>query len=255
MSWDSLMAFVAAEAPSFLRSISGVSADAIANAETVYRLRLPENYRRFLLLMGEDSNGFYLFGPGQVQTFADLVKRLPDESYPDRFFRIASAADDTAVGVRIDHFLDLGRSDGVDAPIVMWGSDDEFDPNNVMEKGFTFLEQMYRRLFAHIADQRVPDRLLVAIPHRGDEQAASSLSSVITVLERMRFNMVISPLLRVACLRREGIWALVAVHLGGRGFALSLWSADQPTLEAVGDQLAIQFPNATVQSRGRLNSL
>ena len=67
MSWDSLIAFVEAEAPSFIAALKGASPEDIARVEEDYRVRLPDHYRRFLLLMGEDGAGFHLFGASQNQ--------------------------------------------------------------------------------------------------------------------------------------------------------------------------------------------
>ena len=256
MSWDRLVAFVQMEAPSFMASVKGVSPDEIARVESDYRLRLPDNYRRFLLLMGDDSAGFYLFGRGQDQRFANLITHGSDASYPERYFKIARAIDDSLV-TRLDHFLDLARTDGVDAPIVMFETDgdEDFDPDNVIEKGFTFLEHAYRRLFAHVADERAPERVMVAIPSGPGGNEPSSLGDVVRVLEQMRFTLALGPLERVAGLRRGDIWALVATHLDGRGFAVSLWSDERSGLEGPSDQLLIHYPNATAHSRGRLHAV
>jgi len=252
MSWDSLIAFVEAEAPSFIAALKGASPEDIARVEEDYRVRLPDHYRRFLLLMGEDGAGFHLFGASQNQRFADLVSQLPDDSYPMRqYFKIAYAVNQSMVS-QFDHFLDLMRSDGADAPIVMFEPDDEFTPEAVQDRGFTFLEQAYRRLFAHLADERLPERTLFAIPNPSVERGRLSIDAVVAVLGQMHFTIAVEPVPRVSCLRREDMWAQVAVHLDGRGFAVSLWSSERPRLEAVADQLLIRFPDASARNRGRL---
>src|SRR4051812_34822619 len=121
MSWDRLVAFAQAEAPAFLSSVKGVSPADIERVESECQVRLPENYRRFLMLMGEDSAGFQLFGRTQNHRLADvLAQRTEDDSYPlQEFFPISYSADNS-MATRIDHFLDLSGSDGVDAPIVMF---------------------------------------------------------------------------------------------------------------------------------------
>jgi hypothetical protein len=252
VSWDGLIAFVQREDPALISSMKGIAPAEIASLEADYQLDLPEHYRRFLLLMGDDSGGFHLFGPGQNHRFADLRAVPLDESFPAHFLRIAVAVDDSVV-TRLDHFLDLSRSDGTDAPIVMFPSDEEFDAEAVLEKGFTLVEQAQRRLFAHLADHRAPERTLVTIEHDAD-QGPSSLDDIVAVLGRMRFGLAVESLPRVACLLRSDVWALAAAHLGGRGFAVSLWSVERSALEAASDQLVMHFPRATVQNRGRLRA-
>lgn len=248
MSWDSLLAFVRSEAPAFVDSMKGVTRQDIALVETHYRIDLPEAYRQFLLLMGEDGAGFSLFGPSQNQRFRDVIAHIPEASWPvQEYFKI-SFADDSAMVSPPDYFLDLTRADGNDAPVVMFEDDEEFSREDVQERGFTFLEQLHRRLFGHVANDRLPERALVAVPI---ESNALTMPLLIAMLEEMRFARALDPLVRVRCLRREGMWALVDVDPGGHEFAMSFWSDERSRLAAVIDQLSVRFPDAVAVDRGR----
>jgi hypothetical protein len=251
VSWAGLVAFAQAEAPSFFASLKGVSPVVIAAVEQEYGVRLPDSYRQFLLLMGDDSAGFHLFGSGQNQRFADVVARLPEQSSAvQEFFNIAFADDPSMVSPP-DHFLDLTRSDGLDAPIVLFEGGDDFNREDVREKGFTFLEQAYRRIFSYLADQRLTERALFAISNPPPDRSTLSISVVVSALERMHFAVAVQPLARVTCMRRADAWALVDEHLGGRGFAISLWSSDRSAVDVIVDQLLLSFPHATANYRPR----
>lgn len=253
VSWDSLMAFVQTEAPSFAASLEGVAQEDIVTVEDRYRVHLPESYRQFLLTLGMNSAGFYLFGPSHSHRFADVVAQMPEASYPvQEYFRVAYVTDSTMISP-LDYFLDLKRSDGVDAPIVMFegDEDEEFVAENVQEHGFTFLEQTYRRFFGHLANLDLPERALLTILSAAPQRDTLSMTALVAVLNEMRFDPALPSLSRVSCLRRGGVWAVVDVHAAGRGLAISLWSKERSTLEAVTDQLSIRFPDARVTDRGR----
>src|SRR5262249_46740754 len=147
----------------FVAALEGVTPDEIARVEREYQIRLPDSYRQFVLNMGANSAGFHLFGPTQNQRFPDVAAQVPDESYPTQeYFKIARADDERMINAP-DHFLDLRRSDGMDAPIVAFEADEEFTLENVRDYGFTFLEQADRRLFGHLANLRSPERALLTI--------------------------------------------------------------------------------------------
>lgn len=253
MSWDRLVEFVQAEAPSFVASLEGVVADDIVRVEDEYRVQLPATYRQYLLRMGVNSAEFYLFGPSHNHRFADIVERLPEATYPTHeYFKIAYAQDETMISP-LDYFLDLKRNDGVDAPIVMFegGEDEEFVLENVQEHGFTFLEQAYRRLFGHVANLARLERKLLTILSSAPARETLSMAHLVEVLKEMRFDLALPALARVTCLRRGSVWAVVDVHASGRGLAISLWSTERGTLEALTDQLSLRFPDARVTDRGR----
>jgi hypothetical protein len=248
MSWDELTQFVRREAPSFLTSVRGVAAKDIATVERQYRVRLPDVYRHFLLLMGADSGDFHLFGPTSGHRFADVVARIPEDAAPvQQFFKIAYADDESMVSPP-DHYLDLRRTDGVDAPVVRAEGGEDFNAADVEPSGFTFLEYVYRRLFGHLANARLPERALVTIPVH---QHPMTLTELVSLFEQMKFAAALQPLPRVAGLRREGAWALVDLDASDQDFAVSLWGRDRATIEAVADQLVTRFPGAVVANRPR----
>jgi hypothetical protein len=139
----------------------------------------------------------------------------------------------------------------VDAPIVLFEGGEDFNRADIREKGFTFLEQAYRRLFAHLADERLQERALVAISNPTPDQRTVSIGVVAKVFEQMRFADALPPLPRVDCLRRDDVWSVIDEHLGGQGVAVSLWSSDRRSLDVIVDQLLILYPHATIHDRPR----
>ena len=248
MSWDHLVELVRSEAPSLLASVTGVPPLEIAGVEEQYHVRLPEAYRQYLLVMGEDSAGFHLFGPSWNHRFRDVVARIPEDTCPvEKYFKIAYA-DDAAMISPPDYFLDLTRSDGLDAPILAFEGGEDFNPDDIQQEGFTFLECAYRRLFGHIANSRLPERALMTIPvHRH----AITITALRSVLEATGFAAALEPLARVVCLRRDAVWAMVDLDAEERDFAISLWSRDRASLEALLDQLSVRFGGAETAYRSR----
>lgn len=245
MSWDDLSAFMRAEAPAFVDTLRGVSSKDLVRVEGEQGVQLPKAYRQFVLQMGEDSAGFHLFGPGYNQRFRDVVARLPEQSCPVHEYFMIAYADDASMISPPDHFLDLTRGDAADAPIVMFEGGAGFRRENVRDKGFTFLEQATRRVFAFLAAAHAPERAMLVMRFARD-RGKPSTSATVAQLEKMNFHLALLSLPRVSCLRRDRLWILVDVHGGGLGVAINIWSDEPRTLKVVVDQLRLQLPEATV---------
>jgi hypothetical protein len=250
MNWESLTAFIVAEDPAFASRLRGVPPEDLDRVEQELGVRLPMDYRQFAAIMGRETAGFYLFGPGENQNFADLVADLPTDSYPaDRYFKIAFPSDDSDISPP-DYFLDLSRSDDVDGPVVMFEDIGEFTAEEVAETGFTFAEQLTRRIFTFLVLERLPERATMTLGRLSREQAAADRSDAIVLLGRMGFAPVLDDLPRVSCLRRDRLAALVDERVDGFGLAVRLGSPDKHALEVVLDQLLERFPDAIVNRPG-----
>jgi hypothetical protein len=250
MNWDALAAFISAEDPAFASLLRGVPHEELARVEEEFGLRLPLNYRQFVTTMGKDSAGLYLFGPSQNQTFDDLLIYLPDDSYPaERYFRIAFPVDDSDISPP-DYFLDLSRSDGVDAPVVMFEDTGSFKTEDVEETGFTFGEQVTRRVFTVLVLDRLPERATLVLARPSPELMKATKGAVLTLLGTMGFVPVLPELERVSCLRRGRLGALVDERVNGLAVAISIGSDDAMSLEVVLDQLLERFPDGLVNRPG-----
>jgi hypothetical protein len=248
MPWEALAGFIRTLDPAFARSVKGVPAEEIQRVEREYRLHLPGVYRDFLEMMGMDSGEFSLFGFGQDESFDDLIAEMPDASYPlDRYFRISRAGDDAGFSAS-DYFIDLGRTDGDDAPIVRFEDTQDFTPEHVAEWRFTFGEWVTRQVFSFLVLDRAAARAMVVITRDDVAEGQFSKEAVMTLLGRANFEPALPSLPRVGCLRRGESGALVDVLAGGLAVEVILSAGERRDLEVVVDQLLVRYPNATVSN-------
>jgi hypothetical protein len=245
MPWEALAGFIRTLDPAFAGSVKGVPADEIQRVELEYRLRLPGMYRDFLETMGKDSGDFTLFGFGQDESFDDLIAEMPDASYPlDRYFRISRAGDNARFG-ESDYFLDLGRADEDDAPIVRFEETPDFISGHVSEWRFTFAEWVTRQVFSFFVLDRAAARAIVVVTRDDVAEGQFSKEAVVTLLGRANFEPVLPPLPRVSCLRRGESGALVDLLASGLAIEVIL-AGERRDLEIVVDQLLVRYPSATV---------
>lgn len=250
MDWEALTNFIRVEAPDFMVSLQGVPLDDLERTEKAAAIRLPDNYRQFVAMMGRFSAGFSLFSSSESHNFDDLTAALPAESYPGkRYFKIAFPIDDSDISPP-DYFLDLSRSDGVDAPIVMFEDIGGFKERDVREVGFTFGEYITRRIFTFLVLDRAPRRAMLVTARRSREESNASKRAIVALLEKMGFTTVLPDLPRVSCYRRGSLAALVDEVGNGLGVVISFGGDDERALEVVLDQLLERFPDAIVNRPG-----
>jgi hypothetical protein len=250
MDWNALVDFIQSEDEGFMAAVRGVLPEELERAEQNNAVRLPASYRQFVALMGRDSAGFCLFSSSESQNFDDLVASLPTESYPaGRYFKIAFPIDESDISP-FDYFLDLSRSDGVDAPIVMFEDIGEFRERDVREVEFTFGEQVQRRIFAFLVLEPAPRQAMLVTSNATREESEASKRAALALLERTGFARVLPDLPRVTCLRRGTLAALVDEIGSGLGVVITLGGDDERTLEVVLDQLLERFPDAIVNRAG-----
>src|SRR5262249_51966390 len=143
-----------------------------------------------------------------------------------------------------DYFLDLGRSDGIDAPLVAFQDSDEaeideFDAARVRNMPFTFSEQATNSFFSILVLARTTTRAMVTIAplDRGGSNA-----NIVDSLQAMGFRSVLPPERRVTTLRRGSLGALVNVwELDLHGATIALGGDDRVELNVVIDQLLGRF--------------
>jgi hypothetical protein len=254
MDWDALTHFVGTEDPPFAASVQGVSREELDEVERARHIQLPRGYRRFLTMMGRDSDGFYLFGPHRNQKFDDLLAQVSPRLYPQqRYFKIAFAVEPSEISPS-DYFLDLARSDGADAPIVMFQDDedsgiDDFKPEYVRETPFTFTERATNRLFTFFVLDRAAHRSRVVIGAMSAANRRAANDNVVEILGKMNFEPVLPSSRVVGTFRRGRFGALVTVREDLRCVAIDL-GGDGPSLKVVVDQLSLRFPDAAISGSG-----
>jgi hypothetical protein len=255
VQWEPLADFIRTEDPSFAASVQGVPLEEIERVERENGIRLPRSYRGFLQMMGRDSDGFDLFGPHRNHRFGDLVERLPARSYPGRsYFKIGLACDPSEISPP-DYFLDLTRSDGLDAPIVMFEDDDEleledFDPGRVRDTPFTFGEQATNRVFTFLVLDRSAETSRIIIGAQSREERRTVNSDVIALLRGMKFDAVLPADPLISTFRRGSLGVLVNVREDLRCVAVNLGGEEGPPVKVVVDQVLGRYPDAAVRGSG-----
>jgi hypothetical protein len=251
MNWQTALEFINAADPTFAGQMKGVPPADIEATEAGCNITLPQAYRQFLLLMGAASGRFSATAATQTHRFYEVMELLPDEDYPiDRYFRVSFASDETQISPP-DYFLDLARSDGEDAPLVTFEGGGSFNPNEVVETGFTFGEQVSDRIFRVFEFNKRPHteriyRLEVTLA-----EAPALMQAAIDLLTRMRFDFALSRLPRIACLNRTDASAIVSISEPNELVKINIGSDRLPELRALVDQVLVGLPGTELVPLGR----
>jgi hypothetical protein len=246
VDWQALLTFIRSRDAELAASFRGVPRRQIAAVEKEYGITLPASYVDFLQVMGEDSGGLQPLGPTQDHTFSEVRDLLPPEGYPERFFKVAFETDPQALA-DVDSLIDLGRSDGQDAPLVRSETGDEDEPivPPVSEADWTFGETVTERIFSRLELERRPFRGKVFVSDRDPADAQEVKRRALAVLAEKGAQPALPELPRVACVTGEGLSAVVDVHDETKLVSIRLGADDLRTAEALVEALA-RLPNAMV---------
>lgn len=239
-----LIEFIAKQDPAFPAAIQGISRAEIELCEEGCAVKLPELYIEFLTLMGADSGSFLPFGGGYDYNFYELVELLPAEDYPpQKYFKVARAVDPTETS-SYDLFLDLGRSDGVDAALVLFEVAGPFREDQVIEVGFTLGEYLTKGAFgAFELRQRAHQTTLLA---RGfpPQETRRRKSAALQLLTNMRCSLAMPEWPRLACCTRKDLSVLVEAREDLSQLALRVGGDDSLTVQVAVDQILVGVPDA-----------
>lgn len=249
MNWSDLLGLVTARDPAYLRTIQGVPREEVARCEENARIRLPGLYVDFLVTMGAGSGAFHPFGATQTCTFAALIAELPTEDYPeDRYFKVAFESDPSMITF-YDMFLDLGRSDGEDAPLVTFETGGEFAPHIVTEVGFTVAEWLSSGVFASFELRRRPqhEHLGCFRPTRGEIQHAMEAALELFVAQGL--EPALPPLPRVACLRDATRSVLLTSRGTSHALGIEVGADSRAALAPAIEQILQRLPGTKLHAR------
>jgi hypothetical protein len=254
MNWSKALEFINTADPTFTTNMRGVPLKDVEAAEAGCKIRLPESYRQFLLMMGVESGRFRATAATQTQNFYDVLELLPDEDYPlDRYFRVSFASDESQISPP-DYFLDLARSDGEDAPLVTFEGGGNFNPGDVAETGFTFGEQVTDRIFRFFEFKRRPEKDRVFILSVPPDDAPQHMKAAVDLLGRMRFEIALPPLRRIACLTRTDASAIVAIREPNALVKINIGSLERSGLHALVDQVLVGLRGAELVPTSHIGS-
>jgi hypothetical protein len=243
IDWPSLLDFMRKRDAALVASFRGVARTEIDAMERECSVRLPSNYVSFLQTMGEDSGALYFFGPSQVHQFSALREMLPPDGYAgERFFKVSFESDELSLAF-LDHFLDMQRSDGIDAPLVRFETGDDVMPA-VDDIDWTFGEEVIACVFREIELWRRTCHAKLNI-FRGFESLETLLSKQTATDALLRYGLrhALTKLKRVAAFSLDELSALVTVPDSTNALNIELASDDLDTLKKLAEWLCAQLPS------------
>jgi len=246
MDWPALIDFIRQRDPTFVSGLQGVPDLEIAALAADHGVTLPTGYAEFLRRMGLGSNGYTPFGATQDPGFAAISERLDEGDEPTftRFFPIAIETDDSLEAL-YDHHLDLHRSDGDDATLVLLEQGVPLEWQTPVETSETFGEHITASVFSQFAllHHAHQDTLAVGGKMQAGE-GRTALQQTLTLLQRAGFNPVLLLTERVACLQSGPLSVLAQVNDVHESLTLRLGSDTSLAVKELADQLLAGLPGA-----------
>jgi len=245
--WREIFDYIGSRDPGYAGTIAGISREDIARCEALCGVTLPGIYRDFLAAMGDECGVFEPFGAGQACDFATLVEQLPVTGYPgERYFKVACETSPAAVTL-YDQFIDLGRSDSEDAPLVMFEDVGEFAPTNVQELGVTVGEKLAGRAFDHFdLAPRGRSRVVSLVLDRAAD-ATRWVDAVQMVLQRGGLVPAMPATARASWWRNDTVSAWLAVREKLRLFTVTLGVDEGRAGKVLVEQIVERLPGARVR--------
>ena len=164
-NWQQVIEFIRQRDPVLFKSFKGTAPEAIAECETRFGIQFPLLYKDFLLTMGQDSGTLYPYGDNYVHTLPKLTPEPMDPDwvewiYPAQQYWLIARQKESDI-VLMNYYLDLSKSDGMDAPLVFEEPledpiqpGQEFPPN--AERRPSFFEEFVSRLFYRLDFEQRP---------------------------------------------------------------------------------------------------
>jgi hypothetical protein len=249
VAWAELKELMRVRDPEYLSTVRGVSREEISLCEKGCGIVLPSLYVEFLMTMGAGHGRFFPFGATQVCNFYALIEQLPAEDYPgQKYFKIAFENDPGEI-TPYDFFLDLGGSDGHDAPLVWIESGIEFEAGDEKKVGFTLQEWFDGRVFHYFEKSLRPHLRTVYLSPPSDSGIRQCMQQAIGLLSRMGLEPALPLMPRVACFRGESLSAKVEHRDTTRGVRVGFGADDPTKLRLAIEQLVDGLPGvSTVES-------
>lgn len=245
VNWAQVVGFIEQHDATLASSLVGVSQHEIDAVQAQYRITLPSAYVDFLRTMGENSGTLHPFGQTYSHSFSELLEELPPDGYPtDRFFKVALASEEFAVDL-IDIYLDLSRSDGHDAPLVLFETSLKPAPTHINNYYLSFAERVIYRVFwqLELSRRRYREDVLVSGRDSSDSDAVKRMA--LAVLTRSGFAAALPDLPRVGCLTRESASVAASISGTGRLVKFQVGGDSRDALEEPVRELLAAFPGAT----------
>ncbi|SFD88104.1 hypothetical protein SAMN05518672_103665 [Chitinophaga sp. CF118] len=249
LDWPLVIEFIRQRAPAFLSQLVGVPDEVISTLIANRDVMLPASYVEFLRLMGINSNGYFPFGGMQDHTFPSIIERFEDdeEDAPPagRFFPVAIETD-LSMDPLYDHYLDLQRGNGNDAPLVMLEPGVPFKWQTPIETSETFNERITKSVFCRFQLHNCTERDVVAMGG-GKLQAgggSTALQQALALLQRIGFTPALPLLGRVVCVQAGPLSVLAGVNEEYELLTMQLGGNNSLAVKELADQLLKDLPGA-----------
>jgi hypothetical protein len=247
IAWSSIVEFIVAQDAELAQSFVGVPRSRIAAVEDRYRIRLPSVYIEFLQTMGESAGRLALFGASRDHQFSHLLAQLPSSDYPtDLYFKVASESDPRALAFE-DFYLDLKRSDDYDAPLVSF--ERPLDAGDeVEEQSPSFIESVVHQVFwsLRVAPRKFGARILV-LGEPSSWSGPETKQDALDALVRIGFSAKLPDLLRVACVERDTVSAVVSISETVEIGAVKFGADTRDTIDEAVQELLAALPGAELK--------
>lgn len=247
MDWPLVIEFIRQRDPAFLSCVEGMPDAAVAALAAGCGVTLPASYVEFLRRMGVSSNGYAPFGATQDHGMAAIAECLDneDDAPSGRLFPVAIETDSSLVAL-YDHYLDLQRGDGDDAPLVMLEQGVSLEVQTPVETRETFVERITASAFNHfeLRHRAGCDVLSVGGGTLQAGEGRAALQRALTLLQRAGFAPVLPQSGRVACLQAGPLSVYARLNENYELLTMRLGSDDPLALNELAEQLLADLPGA-----------
>jgi hypothetical protein len=251
MDWNNLLAFIREKDPSYLGAVRGVPRAEIAQCEANCALTLPTFYVDFIATMGAEAGSFEPFGAMEIWHFRELLDELPAESYPQEQLFKVSINDDPGAISPLDKFIELRRSDGSDAPLVLFEDGGPFSWRAVVKSGYSLAEWLATRVFDFFELDRRPHTTSLCVIFETAREMRENRPAALDMLTKMGFVPALPSYRATAWLRRPSCSARLRELDELDGLSIKIGAESRRELDVIIEQLRDRFPFLTTSEPER----
>jgi len=244
VKWADLFSFMTERDPAFEATTLGADRNDIETVEQEIGITLPYSYVDFITTIGADTGRYHPFGPEMDTNFYRLLRQVPTEDYDVReYFPIALETNESRAPM-CDLYLDLRRSDGADAPLVL--AENGSDWCRMSDEEITLLERLTESAWPAFELPCYSANRVIYVHAEGAEALGTAREQVLDLLDRRGHVPTLPSQHRVDCTASETEASIVRVkeHLGL--IRLVVAGHDEKELGRVVELFIDNVPNAAV---------
>lgn len=249
VNWSNIFAFIVEREPGFPAIIEGVSQEEIDTCQRELGIIFPAAYIQFITTMGADTGRYHPFGPKMDTNFYRLLRQVPNEDYDVReYFPVALETNESRAPM-CDFYLDLRRSDGEDAPLVL--AENGSDWCRMSDEEITLLERLTESTWPTFELPRYEANRVIYVHAEEVEGLETARKQALALLDRRGHSPTLPPQLRIDCMASETEASIVRIkeHLGLVRVVVA--GHDEKELGRIVELFLDNVPNAAVSERMR----